>query len=157
MATSTSASTAPSELKGFVEREREKGIFLSVLGFGQGNYRDEMAQALAQNGNGVAAYIDTLNEARKVLVQRGHGLAVHHRQGREAAGGVQPGDRGRIPARGLRDPRAQARGFQQRQVDAGDVGSGHTVTAIYEITPVGSAARMIDETPLFGRRQSEAG
>ena len=57
------------ELKGFVERKREKGVFLSVLGFGQGNYRDELAQALAQNGNGVAAYIDTLNEAQKVLVQ----------------------------------------------------------------------------------------
>ncbi len=69
MATSTWASTIPRQLKGFVERKREKGVFLSVLGFGQGNYRDELAQALAQNGNGVAAYIDTLNEARKVLVQ----------------------------------------------------------------------------------------
>ena len=68
-ATSTSASTIPNELKGFVERKRENGIFLSVLGFGQGNYRDELTQALAQNGNGVAAYIDTLNEAQKVLVQ----------------------------------------------------------------------------------------
>src|SRR5205823_2450275 len=58
------------ELKGFVERQRQKGIFLSVLGFGTGNYRDELAQALAQNGNGVAAYIDTLAEARKVLVQQ---------------------------------------------------------------------------------------
>ncbi len=53
------------QLKGYVERQREKGIFLSVLGFGQGNYRDELAQALAQNGNGVAVYIDTLNEAQQ--------------------------------------------------------------------------------------------
>ena len=65
------------ELKGFVERKREKGIFLSFLGFGMGNYRDELAQALAQNGNGVAAYIDTLGEAQKVLVQEaGASLSV---------------------------------------------------------------------------------
>ena len=52
-----------------IERKREKGVFLSVLGFGQGNYNDALMQTLAQNGNGAAAYIDTLNEARKVLVE----------------------------------------------------------------------------------------
>lgn len=56
------------ELKGFIERKRGKGIFLSVIGVGRGNYNDAMMQALAQNGNGTAAYVDTLNEARKVLV-----------------------------------------------------------------------------------------
>ena len=56
------------ELQSFIERKREKGVFLSVLGFGQGNYQDQLMQALAQNGNGVAAYIDTLSEAQKVLV-----------------------------------------------------------------------------------------
>ena len=61
--------TDRNELKGFVERQRGKGIFLSVLGFGMGNYNDALMQALAQNGNGVAAYIDTINEARKVLVE----------------------------------------------------------------------------------------
>src|SRR4029434_3427377 len=61
--------TNPDELKGFVERQREKGIFLSVLGVGVGNYNDALAQTLAQNGNGVATYIDTINEARKVLVE----------------------------------------------------------------------------------------
>ncbi|MGD8388532.1 MAG: von Willebrand factor type A domain-containing protein, partial [Desulfobacteraceae bacterium] len=59
----------PEALQHFVEREREKGIYLSVLGFGQGNYNDALMQKLAQNGNGNAAYIDTLNEARKVLVE----------------------------------------------------------------------------------------
>ena len=57
------------ELQGFVERERESGVFLSVLGFGMGNYNDQLMQTLAQNGNGAAAYIDTLSEARKVLVE----------------------------------------------------------------------------------------
>ncbi len=58
----------PEELKSFIERKRKTGIFLSVLGFGQGNYNDVLMQKLAQNGNGNAAYIDNLNEARKVLV-----------------------------------------------------------------------------------------
>ncbi|HNS44385.1 MAG TPA: von Willebrand factor type A domain-containing protein [Alphaproteobacteria bacterium] len=65
--------TNQEELKDFVEREKDKGIFLSVLGFGRGNYNDEMMQILAQNGNGVAAYIDNLNEARKVLVDEATG------------------------------------------------------------------------------------
>jgi Ca-activated chloride channel family protein len=60
--------TDTDELEGFIERERTSGIFLSVLGFGMGNYNDELMQTLAQNGNGAAAYIDTLSEARKVLV-----------------------------------------------------------------------------------------
>jgi hypothetical protein len=59
----------PGELKGMMERERARGINLSVLTFGQGNTRDDIAQTLAQNGNGVAAYIDSLEEARKVLVK----------------------------------------------------------------------------------------
>ncbi|MGN7614645.1 YfbK domain-containing protein, partial [Magnetococcales bacterium HHB-1] len=59
----------PSELKEMISSKRKSGVFLSVLGFGRGNYNDHMMQALAQNGNGVAAYIDSLSEARKVLVE----------------------------------------------------------------------------------------
>ena len=61
--------TDQEELKGYIEREREKGVFLSVLGYGMGNYNDALMQVLAQNGNGAAAYIDTLAEARKTLVE----------------------------------------------------------------------------------------
>jgi Ca-activated chloride channel family protein len=60
--------TSVDELKSLIERKRESGIYLSVLGVGRGNHNDALMQALAQNGNGIAAYIDTLNEARKVLV-----------------------------------------------------------------------------------------
>jgi len=60
--------TDRNELQSFIERKRQTGVFLSVLGFGQGNYNDALMQALAQNGNGNAAYIDSLSEARKVLV-----------------------------------------------------------------------------------------
>src|SRR5690606_19732552 len=57
----------PQQLQDFVSRKRETGIYLSVFGFGGGNYNDALMQRLAQNGNGVATYIDTLNEARRVL------------------------------------------------------------------------------------------
>ena len=61
--------TNQEELKGYIERQRAKGVFLSVLGFGMGNYNDALMQTLAQNGNGAAAYIDTIAEARKTLVE----------------------------------------------------------------------------------------
>ena len=104
----------PETLQHFVEREREKGVFLSVLGFGQGNYNDALMQKLAQNGNGNAAYIDTLNEARKVLVEEAASHPLSHCQGREDPGGVQPGPRGRVPPHRVRVPEASPRGFQQR-------------------------------------------
>ncbi len=103
------------ELKGFVQREREKGVFLSVLGFGVGNYQDQTAQVLAQNGNGTAAYIDSLNEAKKGAGPAGHGLALHDREGCETAGRVQSRDGVGISARRLRDSLAQHRRLQQRQ------------------------------------------
>ncbi|MBX2856824.1 MAG: VWA domain-containing protein, partial [Rhodobacteraceae bacterium] len=68
--------SSPEEMKDFVERERDSGVFLSVLGFGRGNYNDALMQALAQNGNGVAAYIDTLSEARKVLADEAGGALI---------------------------------------------------------------------------------
>ncbi len=74
----------------------------------------------------------------------GRCAAVHHRKDVKLQGGVQPGHGGRVPPGGLRDARAQPRGFHNDKVDAGDVGAGHAVTAIYEITPVG-AAGLVDE------------
>jgi Ca-activated chloride channel family protein len=132
------------ELKGFVERKREKGIFLSVLGFGQGNYRDELAQALAQNGNGVAAYIDTLNEARKVLVQEAGASLFTIAKDVKFQVEFNPATVAEYRLVGYETRALKREDFNNDAVDAGDVGAGHTVTAIYEITPVGSAARMVD-------------
>jgi Ca-activated chloride channel homolog len=132
------------ELKGFVERKREKGIFLSVLGFGQGNYRDELAQALAQNGNGVAAYIDTLSEAQKVLVQEAGASLFTIAKDVKLQVEFNPATVAEYRLVGYETRALKREDFNNDAVDAGDVGSGHTVTAIYEITPVGSAARMVD-------------
>jgi Ca-activated chloride channel family protein len=134
------------ELKGFVERKREKGIFLSVLGFGQGNYRDELAQALAQNGNGVAAYIDTLGEAQKVLVQEAGASLFTIAKDVKLQVEFNPATVAEYRLIGYETRALKREDFNNDAVDAGDVGSGHTVTAIYEITPVGSAARMVDKS-----------
>ena len=134
------------ELKGFVERKREKGIFLSVLGFGQGNYRDELAQALAQNGNGVAAYIDTLSEAQKVLVQEAGASLFTIAKDVKLQVEFNPATVAEYRLVGYETRALKREDFNNDAVDAGDVGSGHTVTAIYEITPVGSDARMVDKS-----------
>jgi Ca-activated chloride channel family protein len=136
----------PDELKRLVERERTRGVYLSVLGFGQGNYRDDIAQSLAQNGNGVAAYIDTLNEARKVLVREATSSLF------TIAGDVKiqvefnPATVAEYRLVGYETRALNREDFNNDRVDAGDVGSGRTVTAIYEITPVGSPAQLIDES-----------
>src|SRR6185369_5099310 len=137
--------TDPNELKGFVEREREKGVYLSVLGFGEGNYRDEMAQTLAQNGNGAAAYIDTLNEAKKVLVQEATSSLFPIAKDVKLQVEFNPETVAEYRLVGYETRALNREDFNNDKVDAGDVGSGHTVTAIYEITPVGSKAKLIDD------------
>ena len=131
-------------LKSFVEREREKGVYLSVLGFGEGNYRDEMAQTLAQNGNGVAAYIDTLNEARKVLVQQASAALFTIAKDVKLQVEFNPQTVAEYRLVGYETRALNREDFNNDKVDAGDIGAGHTVTAIYEITPVESSTRMIE-------------
>jgi Ca-activated chloride channel family protein len=131
-------------LKNFVEREREKGVYLSVLGFGEGNYRDEMAQTLAQNGNGVAAYIDTLNEARKVLVQQAGAALFTIAKDVKLQVEFNPQTVAEYRLVGYETRALNREDFNNDKVDAGDIGAGHTVTAIYEITPVESSTRMIE-------------
>jgi len=142
------------QLKGYIERQREKGIFLSVLGFGQGNYRDELAQALAQNGNGVAVYIDTLNEARKVLVQEATSSLFTIAQDVKLQVEFNPATVAEYRLVGYETRALRREDFNNDAIDAGDVGSGHTVTAIYEITPVGSQARLVDEARYSQNRRA---
>jgi len=142
------------ELKGYVERKRASGIFLSVLGFGQGNYRDELAQALAQNGNGVAAYIDTLNEAQKVLVQEAGASLFTIAKDVKFQVEFNPATVAEYRLVGYETRALKKEDFNNDKVDAGDVGSGHAVTAIYEITPVG-AARSVDESRYAPKKPAE--
>ncbi len=127
------------ELQDFVERKRESGLFLSVLGFGQGNYNDHMMQTLAQNGNGTAAYIDTLNEARKVLVDEASStlFPIAKDVKFQIEFNAQAVSEYRLI--GYETRALNREDFNNDTVDAGDIGAGHSVTAIYEFTPAGNA------------------
>ncbi len=130
----------PDELKRFVEDKRSTGVYLSVFGFGQGNYRDDMMQTLAQNGNGVAAYIDTLSEAQKVMVDQVSGALFPIANDVKIQVEFNPDKVAEYRLIGYETRVLKREDFNNDTVDAGEIGAGHTVTAIYEITPVGSPA-----------------
>jgi Ca-activated chloride channel homolog len=129
--------TDQGELKGFVERERGKGVFLSVLGFGRGNYNDALMQTLAQNGNGIAAYIDTAAEARKTLVEEASSTLFPIAKDVKIQVEFNPAAVAEYRLIGYETRALNRDDFDNDKVDAGDVGSGQTVTALYEVVPVG--------------------
>lgn len=129
--------TDQNELKGYIERERSKGIFLSVLGFGMGNYNDALMQTLAQNGNGAAAYIDTLGEARKTLVDEVTSTLFPIAKDVKIQVEFNPATVAEYRLVGYETRMLKREDFDNDKIDAGDVGSGQSVTAIYEIVPVG--------------------
>ena len=130
----------PAALKDYIAAKRDSGTYLSVLGFGRGNLDDATMQALAQNGNGQAAYIDTLQEAQKVLVDQLTGALFPIAGDVKVQVEFNPATVAEYRLIGY-ETRALAReDFNNDKVDAGEIGAGHSVTAIYEITPVGSPA-----------------
>ena len=131
-------------LESFVARKRDKGVYLTVLGFGEGNYNDVIAQRLAQNGNGNAAYIDTLNEARKVLVREFRSTVIPIARDLKFQVEFNPAVVAEYRLIGYETRALDAEDFNNDAVDAGDIGSGHAVTALYELALVGSGARQID-------------
>lgn len=142
-------------LQDFVERKRKSGIYLSVLGFGQGNYNDALMQRLAQNGNGNAAYIDNLNEARKVLVDEATGTLFTIAKDVKIQVEFNPDMISEYRLIGYETRQLNREDFKNDNVDAGDIGSGHSVTAIYEITPKGSDAKLIDDLRYGSKKDSE--
>ncbi len=139
------------ELKSYIERKRKSGIFLSILGVGQGNYNDALMQTLAQNGNGTAAYIDTLSEARKVLVEEASANLFPIARDVKIQIEFNPARVKSYRLIGYETRALKREDFNNDKVDAGDVGSGHNVTAIYEITPVGAKDKTVDARR-YGKR-----
>jgi Ca-activated chloride channel family protein len=137
--------TDPEELKSFVERKRETGVYLSVLGFGMGNYNDELMQTLAQNGNGNAAYVDSINEARKVLVDEASSTLFPIAKDVKIQVEFNPATVSEYRFIGYETRLLNREDFNNDKVDAGEIGSGHTVTAIYEFVPKGSGSGLVDD------------
>jgi len=132
-------------LEGFVAQKRETGIYLTIIGFGGGNYNDVLAQKLAQAGNGIAAYIDNLNEARKVLVNEISSSLFPIANDVKFQVEFNPALVAEYRLIGYETRILNEEDFNNDAVDAGDIGSGHTVTALYEIAMVGSKGRLIDD------------
>jgi len=152
--------TDPRELQGFIERKRKSGIFLSILGVGQDNYNDALMQKLAQHGNGVAAYVDTLNEARKVLVEQASSTLFPIAKDVKIQMEWNPSRVSEYRLIGYETRNLRREDFNNDEVAAGNVGSGLTATAIYEITPVGAEKKLADDLR-YGkknepRRESDA-
>lgn len=130
-------------LETLVAAQRQHGIALSTLGFGQGNYNDEMAERLADVGDGNHAYIDTALEAQRVLVQQMGGTL--HTIARDVKVQVEfnPAHVAEYRLIGYENRLLRREDFANDKVDAGDIGAGHEVTALYEITLVGSGAERV--------------
>lgn len=137
--------TQDQRLEDFVKLKKDKGIYLSVLGFGEGNYQDALMQTLAQNGNGVAAYIDTLSKARKVLVNEATAMLFPTANDVKIQVEFNPALVKEYRLIGYETRALQREDFNNDKVDAGDIGAGHSVTALYEITPHTSERTLMDD------------
>ncbi|HXU81988.1 MAG TPA: VWA domain-containing protein [Polyangia bacterium] len=132
--------TSPEELLRLIEERRRTGTFLTVLGFGMGNLKDATLEMLADKGNGNYAYIDSYAEARKVLVEDVGGTLVT--VARDVKVQVEL-DRAAVESYrlvGYENRRLEQRDFEDDRADAGEMGAGHTVTALYELVPRPGAA-----------------
>ena len=134
----------PDDLKTLIARERDSGTYLSVLGFGRGNLDDATMQALAQNGNGTAAYIDTLSEAQKVLVDQLTGALFPIANDVKIQIEWNPAQVAEYRLIGYETRALQREDFNNDRVDAGEIGAGLQVTALYEVTAPGSPALLHD-------------
>jgi Ca-activated chloride channel family protein len=126
-----------------IEKERESGIFLTVLGYGMGNYKDNKMQQLANKGNGNHAYIDNINEAKKVLVTEFGGTVFTIAKDVKIQIEFNPAAVEGYRLIGYENRLLQNEDFNDDKKDAGELGSGHTVTALYEIIPKGVQSRFL--------------
>ena len=134
----------PKELEKFIAAKRKTGVYLSILGVGAGNLNDALMQRLAQAGNGNAAYIDTLLEARKALSEELGSTMFPIANDVKVQVEFNPAQVAAYRLIGYETRMLEKQDFNNDKVDAGDMGAGHTVTAIYEITRAQGAATLVD-------------
>jgi len=141
-------------LETLVGDQRKSGVALSTLGFGEGNYNDAMAERLADVGDGNHAYIDTLQEARKVLVEEMQSTLLTIARDVKIQVEFNPAQVAEYRLIGYENRALKNEDFANDKVDAGDIGAGHEVTALYEITPAGSGADRLPPLRYAGKQAS---
>lgn len=134
--------SSDAEMERLIEKEREKGIFISVLGFGMGNYQDSKMEIIADKGNGNYAYIDNILEAKKVLVNEFGGTLFTIAKDVKIQIEFNPAVVESYRLIGYENRLLNNEDFDDDKKDAGELGSGHTVTALYEIVPAKKGSEM---------------
>lgn len=137
-----------SEMEKMIEEKRKEGIFLTVCGFGMDNYKDSKMEILADKGNGNYYYIDTYNEGKKVFVTDLQGTLYTIAKDVKIQVEFNPKFVKAYRLIGYENRRMPAQDFDDDTKDAGELGAGHTVTALYEIIPAGSTAKIVGFTEL---------
>src|SRR5437016_5076263 len=139
--------TNQGDLIRLIEEKAKSGVFLSVLGVGTDNLKDSTMQKLADKGNGNYAYLDALDEARKVLVQQMNGTLVTIAKDVKVQVEFNPARVASYRLIGYEKRMLRKEDFNNDKVDAGEIGAGHTVTALYEVVPVGVSANPTANVP----------
>ena len=148
--------TDPKALERFITEKRKMGIYLSIFGVGLGNLNDALMQRLAQAGNGNAAYIDSLLEARKAMSEELASTLFPIADDVKVQVEFNPGRVAAYRLIGYETRMLRREDFRDDKVDAGDIGAGHSVTAIYEIVPVGAKEPRIDPLRYQNERRAAA-
>lgn len=139
-----------------VEQERERGVFITVLGFGMGNIKDDKMEIIADKGNGNYSYIDNLQEARKVLVREFGGTLFTVAKDVKLQIEFNPDKIQSYRLIGYENRLLNEEDFNDDRKDAGEMGSGHNVTALYELIPAGNGEDNPSVDPLrYGKRETE--
>jgi Ca-activated chloride channel family protein len=137
-----------------IEEERKSGVFLTVLGYGMGNYKDSKMQKLADKGNGNHAYIDGINEAKKVLVNEFGGTLFTIAKDVKLQIEFNPAKVAGYRLIGYENRMLAKEDFNNDKKDAGELGSGHTVTALYEVIPAGVQSSFLDKVDALKYQQN---
>jgi Ca-activated chloride channel homolog len=150
--------TSRSALMRLIAKKAKTGVYLTVLGFGMGNYKDAMLEKISNRGDGNYAYIDTIGEARKVMVEQLTGTLITIAKDVKVQVEFNPRRVKSYRLIGYENRMLRKQDFNNDKKDAGDIGAGHTVTAIYELVPVGQAATTprVDKLRYQGERQPTA-
>ena len=147
----------PKLLEEFIATKRESGIFLTVLGVGRGNYQDANMKKLSTAGNGNYAYLDSVLEAKKVMMNEFGGTLFAVAKDVKLQLEFNPAEVKGYRLLGYESRKLAAKDFNDDKKDAGEIGSGHTMTAFYEIVPAGSDEKVADVDPLKYQKRTESG
>jgi Ca-activated chloride channel family protein len=140
--------TSQGELVRLIEQQRERGVFLSVLGVGTGNLKDSTMEKLADKGNGNYAYLDSLHEARRVLIAEAGATLITVAKDVKIQVEFNPAVVGAYRLIGYENRLLNREDFNDDRKDAGEIGAGHAVTALYELRPAGEQAAVPAVEPL---------